>query len=107
MVDWYILDDHGNPVPERDLSRWGAWFESAPNRVLERDHLPGDVLVSTVFLGIDHNFSDRGSPLLWETMILGGPHNGYCQRYASRKAALAGHQTGVEIARGKPMSFMT
>lgn len=29
--------------------------------------------ISTVFLGIDHNYSNAGPPVLWETMIFGGP----------------------------------
>jgi hypothetical protein len=34
-------------------------------------------------------------------MILGGRHAGYCERYASRKDALAGHVRAVEIAKSK------
>ena len=33
----------------------------------------GDLL--TVFLGLDHDFLDRGDPILWETMVFGGPHS--------------------------------
>jgi hypothetical protein len=32
----------------------------------------GDAKVSTVFLGLDHSFSEDGPPILWETMVFGG-----------------------------------
>jgi hypothetical protein len=60
------------------------------NRILQHDILPAEVSVSTVFLGIDHGFRcDRGLPVLWETMIFGGPHDGYQNRYTSRTDALS------------------
>lgn len=46
--------------------------------------LPGAVRVSTVFLGLDH-FGRVGEPVLWETMIFGGAHDGYQARYTSRR----------------------
>jgi hypothetical protein len=42
------------PVAEPDLIKWAEWFESA-NRTLARDRIGGKT-ISTVFLGIDHNF---------------------------------------------------
>jgi hypothetical protein len=45
--------------------------------------------VSTVFLVFDHGF--EGPPVLWETMVFGGPDDGWQQRYRSRAAARTGH----------------
>lgn len=50
------------------------------------------VRVSTVFLGLDHNFRAAGPPILWETLVFGGVLDGEMRRYASREAALLGHQ---------------
>jgi hypothetical protein len=97
-IPYYILDEQGNPVPEPDSARWSNWFENSHNRILKRDYLPDDILVCTVFLGIDHNLCGRGPPVLWETMILGGPHDQYQRRYSSREAALAGHDAAVKLA---------
>ena len=47
-------------------------------------------MVSTVFLGLDHAF-DGGTPLLFETMIFGGEHDEYQERYATWDEAEAGH----------------
>ena len=56
-----------------------------------------DGFVSTVFLGLDHRFGP-GEPVLWETMIFGGPHNEYQKRYTSRATAELGHRKAVALA---------
>lgn len=94
----YVLDDLGNPVEEIDLVVWAKWFESA-NRHLAKDELPGGIRVSTVFLGMDHNWGE-GPPLLWETMIFGGPNDSYQDRYSTREAALEGHKRALQLAQG-------
>ena len=59
ITDRYILVDK-TPVPEPDLDAWGAWFESpSTNRVVEQTELFGGlVMVSTVFLGLNHSFGN-------------------------------------------------
>lgn len=51
----------------------------------------GDSRISTVFLGIDHNFGE-GEPILFETLIEGGPKNDHMERYRTWDDAIAGHQ---------------
>jgi hypothetical protein len=68
--DKFILDGH-NPIPESDVLKWGKWFETA-DRVVQKTRVTPKVEVSTVFLGLDHNFLDKGKPVLFETMIFGG-----------------------------------
>jgi hypothetical protein len=67
MAGRYILKDH-IAIPTDDIVEWGQWFESADRHVAKS--LVGDHLVSTVFLGIDHQWFD-GPPILFETMIFG------------------------------------
>lgn len=93
----YVLDSNGQPVEEKDISKWGRSFDKS-NRIVKQDHV-SEVLVSTVFLAIDHNYSGKGPPVLWETMIFGGPHDGYCERYTSRKDAEEGHEKAVEMVK--------
>jgi hypothetical protein len=93
----YILDEKGEPVPCASLMEWAKWIEGGGSRRVAEDFV-GDVRVSTVFLGLDHSFVD-GPPVLWETMIFGGPHDEYQERYTSREAALAGHTAAVALAR--------
>jgi len=49
----------------------------------------GEMLVSTVWLGLDHGWGQR--PLYFETMIFGGKHDGWQARYSTRAEAEAGH----------------
>ena len=54
------------PVPADDAQEWAEYFERGNRRV--RLTKIGKFEVSTVFLGLDHNFSGRGEPILFETM---------------------------------------
>jgi hypothetical protein len=80
------------PVATSDTVAWAKWFESsqAERRVCFTQIK--DVRVSTVFLGVDHNFSDDGQPILFETMVFGGAMDGFQQRYCSWDDALVGHR---------------
>ena len=90
MLTHYILDADGHVKPVTDLLEWAKWFQTA-ERTIALSGNEGNVWVSTVFLGINHNwFGDP--PILWESMVFGGPSDGDCQRYSSREAALKGHE---------------
>ena len=55
-------------VPEPDLEKWFEWYEGVgADRVVFQTDLPSG-MVSTVFLGLDHQWGD-GPPLLFETMV--------------------------------------
>ena len=64
----WILDENGEPVPA-DLMTWALWFEDLDNRLVGSDELPGGVVVSTIFLGIDCSFGPEPPPMFWETMV--------------------------------------
>lgn len=92
---YWILDKH-TPVKCSSIVEWGKWFEDTKNRrVAQSSH--GDVEVSTVFLGIDHNFGE-GLPLLFETMIFGGKHDGETWRYSTWDKAEKGHLKACVLA---------
>jgi hypothetical protein len=95
----YILDERGQPVLEPDVIKWAQWFETS-KRILKQDRID-PILVSTVFLGVDHNFMGEGLPLLWETMIFGGEHDQYQERYTSREEALKGHENALQMVKGQ------
>lgn len=97
MSEYYILDENKNIV-EVDLFKWAEWFSKADRHVGLTD-IAG-LKVSTVFLGIDHNFGD-GPPLLFETMVFGAPQDSYWydfqMRWATYEQASKGHQNTVQI----------
>lgn len=109
MSDKWILVN-GEPVLEPDLIKWAKWYETR-DRVLAQTNTKTGMMVSTVFLGLDHSFG-AGEPILWETLVFkGDEHPEYDQstrwrdvdgrRYASRDAALKGHEEFVEKHGGR------
>lgn len=92
--DKYILE--GQSVVPVDLMTWARWFETANRRVnrTERD----GVAVSTVFLGTDHRFTEDGPPLIFETMIFGGPEDQYTDRCSTWDEAVAMHAKACALA---------
>lgn len=95
MSAWYILDNNNKPVA-KPVFEAAQWLEDNDHRrTVKRDEI-GDILVSTVFLGLDHAW-DSGTPVLWETMIFGGEHNQYQERYTSHKDALEGHEKALTL----------
>lgn len=89
----YILDDDGEPQPCEDLQRWAVWMSTADRIVLRNAF--GPLIVSTVFLGLDHRHWDGGDPVLWETMVF-DVHDccldEHTRRYTSKLDALDGHR---------------
>jgi hypothetical protein len=86
-------DPDGNPIGAWE---WARLFDG--DTVLARTYVGDGVEVSTVWLGLDYSFG-IGTPLIYETMIFGGPHDEIQWRYPNRDAALAGHDQAVALAR--------
>lgn len=64
-----------------DLRRWGQWFEEADRQVAVSRFF-GAVVLSTVFLGLDHQWG-QGPPLLFESMAFWFGEGGDCFRCAT------------------------
>jgi hypothetical protein len=102
---YYILNGH-MPVAV-DMWTWTAALENRrvvmratgndPFRVA-RTEINDKCFVSTVFLGLDHNWG-RGEPLLFETMIFGGPLDQDQWRYSTWDEAERGHEEVMTEAR--------
>lgn len=68
MPGYYILDRNRLAVP-CDLMTWARMIERRDgDRVIAQEYIGECYWVSTVFLGVNHNFGE-GDPLLFETMI--------------------------------------
>jgi hypothetical protein len=94
--DHYILE--GQTVRKASFIEWAQWMEqNGPSRTLAQDNITPDVLVSTVFLGLDHSLlKDGNEPMLFETLVFGGKADGQMRRYPTYSQALAGHVEVVE-----------
>lgn len=93
---YYILDGH-EPKPVNDVIEW-AEKGFGPNRQVG-DTDVGDVRVSTVFLGLDHDTLGKGPPILFETMVFGGIHDQWMDRCATWDEAVAMHARAVEMVK--------
>lgn len=78
------------------LAAWGALIEDPSYRMVARSRVAGS-LISTVWVGINHNFTDSGPPLIFETAILEGPLKNEVWRYATEREAFEGHVKAVEL----------
>lgn len=58
----------------------------------------GTIEVSTVWLGLNHQWLPDRPPLIFETMIFGGPLDRECWRYSTEEQALVGHAEVVRLA---------
>lgn len=105
MSDYYLIDAQGQTTPiacfpggQLDLAAFDRFerCKKEHHKVARETH--GDADVSTVFLGLDHQFDD-GPPLLFETMIFGGKHDDYCERYATIEEARDGHRVACAVVR--------
>lgn len=106
----YMLDEKGEVVVEKDLMTWARWLESAGTKRQVGENIVGDYTVSTVFLGLDHDFSGTGIPVLWETLVFENKETEIkvgtrmrpirktldvgdtFRRYTSKEDALKGHE---------------
>ena len=82
MSEWpryYILVDRLPVAVDHDT--WMRWFETSDRQI--GDDKIGKTRVSTVFLGIDHNFYGSSGPLLFQSLIFDGPLASEMWRYAT------------------------
>jgi hypothetical protein len=100
------------PVICRDFMEWARWFEYAERHVA----LTGTrhFVVSSVFLGLDHNFRGEGDAILFETMVFARQHGTpyqkidfatgdeqYCMRHHTWDDAHRWHWSVVRALRRK------
>jgi hypothetical protein len=96
-VNWYIYDKKTGELSPVTTWRASAFLSDPANKIIEQTQLP-NCWVSTVFLGLDHGFSD-GAPLVFETMVFPSKddlHELDCERYSTLAEAKAGHARLIE-----------
>ena len=106
MSDYYVLDENKNPRPAT-LDEWVAMLKNdAARRVGNNLVKVGDaeVRVSTIFLGLDHQWADGGPPLLFETMVFGGKHDQYQTRCSTWDEAVEQHQVALDLITEEAMA---
>ena len=99
---YYVLDEHRHVKVTDDMHEMGVFFENMDARRVDQTQV-GDYWVSTVFLGIDHNWLGGGKPLLFETMVFISERKSAkdwgeldMDRYSTWKEAEEGHKEMVK-----------
>mgnify|MGYP001584230827 CR=1 FL=1 len=89
-------DRNGDPIT--DTLEWARLLEDITYQRVEETTLPDGTWISTVWLGLNHNYGD-GPPLIFETVVFPkkGDFNDRDQdRYSTEAEAIAGHERMVE-----------
>ena len=100
MMLWY--DKEGNELTS--VEEWAMLF--TPLYQLVRQTTIGSYFVSTVWLGIDHNFTRIGPPIIFETMIFWRGEGEetdhmdmWMDRYSTEEQARLGHEDALNMVR--------
>jgi hypothetical protein len=96
---YYTLDKDHRVCTTKDVLEWGRFFQNIKNRIVTQTRFECGVMVSTVFLGIDHRFGGKGGPpLLFESMVFEMDMHGDSDmwRYSSWDDAETGHAAIVK-----------
>ena len=96
MSDWYRLEGK-MPVRCKSFIEAAVAFEDVASRRVALSII-GDLRVSTVFLGMDHSWGD-GPPILFETMIFGGPNDQHQDRCSTWEEAEEMHKKAVDLVK--------
>jgi len=97
MTDHYILENM--KIVPVDLMTWALWFEDSDNdRQIGNSFIHGS-RVSTVFLGLDYDFSRKGPTILFETIVFGGEFDQEMWRYSTLLQAKMNHQRIMNLVR--------
>lgn len=100
MSDLYVLDRNNDARKVNDVAEWGKSFEKGVDSKKHRvnETFINKVRISTVFLGIDHQWGD-GPPLIYETMVFGGKHDEYQNRCSNWEQAEKMHDEAVRMVK--------
>lgn len=99
-LKYYKLDENKNAVP-CSFCEWIKGLEELHGK--NTKHVAEDIIdgkwISTIWLGLDHNWCDNGPPLIFETMVFienGSGQEIYCERYSTWQEAEEGHKHAMQ-----------
>jgi len=97
MNDYFYILNEDHSVEDVSLSKYLDWIhEGGHSQKIIKQFETRDYKISTVFLGINHSISSE-NPLIFETMIFGGYHDGECVRYKTWQEAVDGHYSCLKM----------
>ena len=105
--DYYMQLPNGTVIPTDDPDQWGMNMvmlrktgqHAVGQTYINADGFVAPIFISTVFLGLNHNWRENGPPLIYETMIFNFGSEEYQRRYTDRWEAHCGHQAAINYVR--------
>lgn len=98
MSEYYDRD--GSPMT---MEQWATALDNKEKKRVAKTKL-GLVTGSTIWLGIDHSWGYGLRPLIFETMVFGGPHDQWMARHSTEQDAITGHKSVVaRLQAGEPL----
>jgi hypothetical protein len=77
------------------MMEWAKLQNDKDYSIIEQEYV-GIYWVSTVYLGLDHNFYGGRQPLIFETMVFRGRESDFdMERYSTESQAVEGHRRMV------------
>ena len=99
--EFYILK--GKEVYNASHQEWSEYFNSH-DRVVKQTKID-KITISTVFIGVDHNFDSYGPPSVFETMTFNAGEE-YWSLYATWDKAIDGHNKIVDTIKTKHKAYL-
>lgn len=78
---------------------WIALYQVPSYKRIANTELDDGKVISTMWIGLNHSFSDKSKPLIFETMVFSSSENWGdmdCNRYSTLDDAIKGHEAMVE-----------
>jgi hypothetical protein len=100
MSLYYKLDKNNKVIP-CSLMEWAKFLEDGKNtrRKIVKQSEINDKWISTVFIGLDHQWMEDGPLHIFETMVFDSKKCGkdiYLDRYSTWNEALLGHEKAIQ-----------
>ncbi len=112
-MNFYRRDGTPYPPGHVGLLEWARDCQKVTLKRVSFDKLPNGIEVSTVWLGLDHNYGFNNRPLIFETMLFVPCHKkilghefyreqiGDTWRYSTEEEALRGHK--MQVSNGQSL----
>jgi hypothetical protein len=96
VMNYYKLSENGETAIPCTAMEASSELDNGM-RLVARTIIAKDVIVSTTFIPITHRISTKGEPIVWETLVFGGPADGRGRRcHGTREDARRMHDGIVE-----------
>lgn len=97
MSKYYKIDLETKIITPCDMFGWARQLEEMSRLHIKHvaDEIVNDKRISTVWLGLNHAYSENELPKIFETMVFDPANSGndiYCKRYTYWEDAQLGHE---------------